>query len=126
MDRKTARGALLAALLSALPGVAPAQTDLCSGISEAAGDQLTTVRVASGLVRPVLVTASPADTGRLFVVEQDGRIRILKSGGPLITPFLDIAALVFSPEDMGGNEEGLLGLAFHPAYARRPRRMGTT
>lgn len=73
--------------------------------------------VASGLARPVDVTAPPGDRSRIFVVEKTGYIRIVTiSGGVytlLTTPFLDIDALVGS----GGNEQGLLGLAFHPNYA---------
>ncbi len=51
-------------------------------------------------------------SGRLFIVEQAGRIRIFQDGSLLPTPFLDIIAEVGS----GGNEQGLLGLAFHPNY----------
>jgi hypothetical protein len=91
---------------------------VCDGISQASHMPLTTVRVASGLTRPAFVTAPPGDTDRLFLVEQDGTIRILR-GGVLVAPaFLDIAAIVRSPADVGGgNEEGLLGLAFAPDYA---------
>jgi glucose/arabinose dehydrogenase len=51
-------------------------------------------------------------SGRLFVVEQPGRIRIVENGQLLETPFLDITDRV----NDGGNEQGLLGLAFHPNY----------
>lgn len=71
--------------------------------------------VVSGLDRPVLVTA-PAGDSRLFVVEQSGRIRIVKAGALVATPFLDLTALVKS-----GGEQGLLGLAFHPSYPADPR-----
>lgn len=75
---------------------------------------LTTVRVASGLSRPVYVTAPPDDLDRLFIVEQHtGRIRILNlaDGSINAAPFLDINGLAT------GNEQGLLGLAFDPDYA---------
>lgn len=52
-------------------------------------------------------------SGRLFILEQEGRIRILKDGALLPTPFLDITGRVGSE----GTEQGLLGLAFHPRYA---------
>jgi glucose/arabinose dehydrogenase len=80
---------------------------------------LTTTRVASGLLRPVFVTA-PAGDDRLFIVEQWGRIRILKDGVLLSRPFLDINAEVV---DIPGefDERGLLGLAFHPDYAQNGR-----
>jgi glucose/arabinose dehydrogenase len=78
--------------------------------------ELGTVRVASGLDRPVFVTHAPGDTDRLFIVEQKGIIKILDldSGVVLGTPFLDIDALV--PFISGNDERGLLGLAFHPDY----------
>jgi glucose/arabinose dehydrogenase len=67
--------------------------------------------VASGLASPVHLTA-PAGDARLFIVEQPGRIRIVEDGALLAQPFLDITDRV-----LGGGERGLLGLAFHPAYA---------
>jgi glucose/arabinose dehydrogenase len=75
---------------------------------------LTTIRVASGLNRPVYVTA-PAGDDRLFIVEQRGVIKILKDGVVLSRPFLDIDPLVTGPNS-NGDERGLLGLAFHPQY----------
>jgi glucose/arabinose dehydrogenase len=68
--------------------------------------------VASGLDFPLDLTA-PAGDSRLFVVEKDGLIRVVKNGTLLSTPFLDISALVSR-----GSEQGLLGLAFHPDYAQ--------
>jgi glucose/arabinose dehydrogenase len=67
-----------------------------------------------GLDRPVAI-ADPGDSsGRLFVVEQPGVIRIYQGGKLLPEPFLDIHQRVGSR----GNEQGLLGLAFHPAYSQ--------
>src|SRR4051812_32584242 len=60
---------------------------------------------------PVYVTAPPADTHRLFVVEQAGRIRVVKDGHKLAKPFLDISSQVQS-----GGERGLLSMAFAPDY----------
>lgn len=74
---------------------------------------MTTVRVASGLSNPLFVTHAPEDFGRVFILEQLGRIRILKNGELLPTPFLDITSLVVT-----GGERGLLGLAFHPDYSK--------
>jgi len=81
---------------------------------------LTTVRVASGLSLPLFVTAPPGDTTRLFIVEQregdaKGRIKIMKNGSILPTPFLTTTTLAT------GNEQGLLGLAFAPDYATSGR-----
>ena len=69
------------------------------------------MEVVSGLSNPLFLTA-PAGDSRLFIVEQPGRIRIVRNGELLQTPFLDIASRVRS-----GGEQGLLGLAFHPSYA---------
>jgi glucose/arabinose dehydrogenase len=71
--------------------------------------------IAAGLDAPLFVTAPPADP-RLFVVEQGGRIRLIKGGTLQSTPFLDISGTVAS-----GGERGLLGLAFHPMYATNGR-----
>ena len=66
---------------------------------------------ASGIAQPVVITHA-GDT-RLFVAEQAGRIRIIDNGVVLPVAFLDIRDRV----DSSGNEQGLLGLAFHPDYA---------
>jgi len=66
--------------------------------------------IEGGLVRPDYLTHAGDD--RLFVVEQPGRIRILQEGQLLEQPFLDIVEKVTSR----GNEQGLLSVAFHPAY----------
>jgi glucose/arabinose dehydrogenase len=68
--------------------------------------------VATGFERPVHV-ADPGDgSGRLFVVEQAGRIRIVRDGQILPAPFLDLTDRVGCC-----GERGLLSVAFHPAYA---------
>ena len=67
--------------------------------------------VLSGFADPVFVTHAGDGSGRLFIVEQGGRIRIARDGVVLPTPFLDIANLV-SHE----SEQGLLGLAFAPDF----------
>jgi glucose/arabinose dehydrogenase len=71
--------------------------------------------VATGLDFPLYLTAPPGDP-RLFVVEKTGRIRIVKNGALLPAAFLDLHTLV-----SGGGEQGLLGLAFDPAYATNGR-----
>jgi glucose/arabinose dehydrogenase len=75
--------------------------------------------IADGFNRPLYVTHAGDGSNRLFVVEQGGRILILKDGVKLQTPFLDISSII-SPEAASGSgysERGLLGLAFHPDYA---------
>jgi len=76
--------------------------------------------VANGLGSPLYLTAPAADP-RLFIVEQAGRIRIVQAGQLVGRPFLDIGDRVAS-----GGEEGLLGLAFHPNYARTATSTSTT
>jgi glucose/arabinose dehydrogenase len=69
--------------------------------------------VVDGLRSPVDIEFADDGTGRMFIVEQAGRIRIAKDNVLLPTPFLDISERV----DSQGNEQGLLGLAFHPDVA---------
>jgi len=71
--------------------------------------------VKSGLAKPVLVTNAGDGSGRLFVVEQAGRVRILKGSTLLATPFIDVSTSVSCC-----GEQGLLGLAFHPNYPKTP------
>ncbi len=73
---------------------------------------MTLEQVAEEFKSPVYLTAPTGDP-RLFVVEQAGRIRIIKNGAALPVPFLDIALRVKS-----GGEQGLLSVAFHPDYRR--------
>ena len=68
--------------------------------------------VADGFDRPVHVADAGDGSGRLFVVEQEGRIRLVHDGRVLPTPFLDITPLVGCC-----GERGLLSVAFHPNYA---------
>ena len=76
---------------------------------------LRLVEVARGLDSPVHLAAPPGDA-RLFIVEQDGRIRIVANGVLQPQPFLDITARVRS-----GGERGLLSVAFHPQFAENGR-----
>lgn len=69
--------------------------------------------IATGFEKPLLVTHAGDSSGRLFVVEQVGRVRIVSEGQVVTTPFLDITDRVGS----SGNEQGLLGLTFAPDYA---------
>jgi glucose/arabinose dehydrogenase len=65
----------------------------------------------SGLASPTGMESAHDGSGRLFVLEQAGKIRIIRNGALVPTPFLDITGKVAS-----GGELGLLGLAFHPNY----------
>lgn len=87
---------------------------VCAGGAHA---QLTTELYASGIDRPVFMTSAHDGSGRTFVIEQEGAIRIIDNAGNLLpTPFMDIDGTVVGG-DSGGSEQGLLGLAFHPDYA---------
>jgi glucose/arabinose dehydrogenase len=88
----------------------------CGGEAASAGGA-----AAEGAVRlqkvgsfdsPVYVASPPADTSRLFVVEQGGLVRVVRDGKTLATPFLDV-----SDEITVGSEQGLLSIAFAPDYA---------
>jgi glucose/arabinose dehydrogenase len=72
--------------------------------------------VVDGLDDPVAVVDAGDGSGRLFVVEQPGRIRIVRDGLLEDRPFLDIARRIVS-----GGERGLLGLAFAPDFPTDPR-----
>lgn len=74
--------------------------------------------VADGFDRPLYVTNAGDGSGRIFVVEQSGKIWIISDGQRLETPFIDVSSLL-SRDVFGGGytERGLLGLAFAPDYA---------
>lgn len=72
--------------------------------------------VASGLSLPLEIAHAGDGSGRLFIVEQGGAIRIVSNGAVLPAPFLDISSRV-----LAGPERGLLGVAFHPQYASNRR-----
>lgn len=67
--------------------------------------------VVSGLKSPIGVYHTKDGSGRLFILEQGGYVRIWSGKQLLTTPFLDIDALT-----NGGGEQGLLGISFHPNY----------
>ena len=84
-------------LINSLPALDPAN--------------LSFQEVASGTASPIFITHAGDGSGRIFVAEQGGRIRIIKNGTLLATSFLDIHTLV-----RFGGEQGLVGLVFHPSY----------
>jgi glucose/arabinose dehydrogenase len=73
-------------------------------------------QITTALSSPVFVTSPPGDTLRLFVVEQGGRVRVIRRDTLLATPFLDLSGKIAS-----GGERGLLSIAFHPLYATNGR-----
>lgn len=76
---------------------------------------LSTEIVVDKLTAPVGMAVANDGSNRLFVLEQPGRIRIIKDGKLLSQPFLDITNKV-DQLNMGYSEKGLLGMAFHPHY----------
>ena len=81
-----------------------------------AGAQIRARAVASGFTFPVAVVHDPIDRTLQYVVEQAGRIRIIRSGSVLANDFLNLASFVTSR-----GEQGLLGLAFAPDFATSGR-----
>jgi glucose/arabinose dehydrogenase len=72
----------------------------------------TLTLLVSGLSSPLGLEQPNDGSGRLFVVEQGGRIKIIQNGGVLATPFLDVTSKIST-----GSEMGLLGVTFHPNYS---------
>ena len=70
--------------------------------------------VVSGLSAPVAITHAGDGSGRLFVVEQRGIVKIIKGGVLQSVPFLDITDRVLS-----GGERGLLSIAFPPGFSSK-------
>lgn len=79
--------------------------------AEAAGTIALQPIVSSGLASPNGIVSPPGDS-RLFILQQGGQILIWNGAQLLPRPFLDISSSIST-----GNEQGLLGLAFHPQYA---------
>lgn len=105
----------------AMSGGAFAQVNLAGEDATAGGgiEALTTIRVLVGVSRPVYVTYAPGDFTRIFIVEQAGRIRVFNTKTEVLnpTPFLNIDAFVGGGQ-VGNDERGFLGLAFHPDYQK--------
>jgi glucose/arabinose dehydrogenase len=97
---------------------ASASPQLGSGSPLANGpDKLAVELVVKGLDLPDGVTNAGDGSGRLFINEQAGKVRVITAGGALSpTPFVDLTSRIKS-----GGERGLLGLAFHPRFASNRR-----
>ncbi|MCB0358420.1 MAG: PQQ-dependent sugar dehydrogenase, partial [Bdellovibrionales bacterium] len=72
--------------------------------------------IASGFSQPTFVLAAPDGSGRLFITERAGRIRVLQSGSILPDPYLDISSATTTQ-----GERGLLSMAFHPQFSSNRR-----
>jgi len=102
----------------AVPALAipPAQVDSEAKVAQAnpVWSKISLTKVVGGLEQPVHITHAGDRSGRLFVVEQKGRIRIVKNGVLQSQPFLDITNRVSCC-----GERGLLSVAFPPNYASK-------
>ena len=103
-------GMLLFTLTLAISGTALAQPATWDPAGFSSAFSLRSI--AENLDSPVGIVDPGDGSGRLFIIEQTGKILLLKSGSVSPDPFLDISSSVSS-----GSEQGLLGLAFHPDYA---------
>jgi glucose/arabinose dehydrogenase len=74
--------------------------------------------IATNMSAPLYGISPPGDTHRLFVLEQNGLVRIIQDGVLLPTPALDLQSVVQPPLNAtnANDERGLLGLAFHPSF----------
>jgi glucose/arabinose dehydrogenase len=104
------------AWLGIIVGIATGSCGSESGPNLPVGEGVRLQEIVSGLSFPLYLTAPAGDLSRLFIVEKTGGVRIVKDGTLLPDPFLDLSAQV-----SGGNEQGLLGLAFPPDYATSGR-----
>jgi glucose/arabinose dehydrogenase len=111
------KGRIVLALGAALLGVLMVGAKGCANAP--AEPSLISIQpvISSGLRHPLYLAEVNDGSGRLFILEQPGRIRIVRSGSLVPVPFLDITARVRS----SGAEQGLLGLAFHPAFKSNGR-----
>jgi glucose/arabinose dehydrogenase len=109
-DRATARGP---ATPSPVPDATASPTPEATPAAARPGLRLQQIGTFDS---PLYVTAPPGDRRRLFVVEQGGRVMVVRGGEKVDRPFLDITSRVQS-----GGEQGLLSLAFAPDYARSGR-----
>ena len=86
-------------------------------LSAPVGAAIQLTQIVSGLSNPLFVGHAGDGTGRLFIVERGGVIKVLQPGASTPTIFLNITSKVQAT----GNEQGLLGLAFHPLYESNGR-----
>lgn len=91
------------------------ETNKTAGENSPVSYSVTLKEIASGLEGPVGMAVTEDGSARLFVIEQQGKIRIIKNGQLLPTDFLDISSKMDGPGNFY-SEKGLLGLAFHPEY----------
>jgi len=106
------RGILLFSIIAALVlSGCPLKPDIMLGLS----------LLAKGFTHPVGMAVPDDGTGRIFIVDQIGKIRVIDAAGNLLSqPFLDVT-LEMVALDSGYDERGLLGMVFHPQYSTNKR-----
>ena len=113
----TMRFSTLAFAVLGLAGPAWAQQDVLPPIVQ--GDIAIGLRaLATGLSAPDYGISAPGDASRLFVIEQNGLLRVFQNGSLLAAPALDLQSRVSPPLVVtnANDERGFLGLAFHPGF----------
>lgn len=103
-----------------LPAQSPTQTEIVITPTEPASSvpsfpdpaNFQWSQIASGLDLPVALSNAGDGSGRIFILEKKGLVRVISNGQLLATPFLDIHDRAGST----GSEQGLLGIAFHPNF----------
>jgi glucose/arabinose dehydrogenase len=113
---RSARIVLAFALVCAVVSPPTRIDPVASASQEPADTVIQLTPVLAGLSSPVFVTSALDGSGRLFIVEQAGRIKVVEQGSQSPTVFANIVSRVLS-----GGERGLLGLAFHPQYRTNGR-----
>lgn len=92
---------------------------LAVAIAASSGDSASAVRLVqlqAKFENPLVVTQAPGEPSKLYVADKIGRVYVLKSGRLRAQPFLDVSSLITA-----GGEQGLLGFAFDPGYAKNRR-----
>ena len=118
---RVGRALIAVAVASALAAAPAASSMLAVAQSPASSDSVLTTAAAftltltpfkSGFANPVFMSSAHDGTGRLFVVEKGGRVKVITRDGTVLpTPLIDLSTRVSK-----GSEQGLLGLAFHPNF----------
>jgi glucose/arabinose dehydrogenase len=99
----------MSSVLRFLTGVLAAACVFAASTAEAV---VTWNKVYSGIAQPVDIVNAHDGSGRVFLVQQTGQIRVVKNGALLATPFLDLSGVTTA-----NGEQGLLGLVFHPQFS---------
>jgi glucose/arabinose dehydrogenase len=114
----------LPVVLAACGASGAAQSGTSPTSVAAASNPATGARATSSSVRlvqvgsfsqPVSVTGPPGDPSQVFVAQRSGQVMLLVNGHKQARPFLDLTSSAYS---QGSDEQGLIGLAFAPDYAR--------